>query len=399
MPDVYSELVKQACQAVSERRILEDTFRFVSVPSPTGDEAAFAGVLAGTLAGVGLDVGLDEEYPSSPSVVARLAGRGNGPTLQLDGHTDTVAVPHRECVIDLGARQVRGRGAADMKGGLAAICEALRVLRDVGIQPLGDVLVTAHGLHEAPIGDQRTLRSLLRRGIAGDAAVIAELGHDELATSSRGMSVFSIVIRREGSSVHEVELAQRTANPAWALRLLLDRLEERAAILDAESATGGPAHDSLFIGEVRAGDFYNRVPCDAEVVGTRRYRAPATLADIHGELNALCEGVAADSGLEVGFTLKEVGAAYALDPSEAVISAIRSGYRDAVGGDLPLASAQAVGNAADFAAFGVPAVYHGVNQRTAHSDDEYVDGSDLARAASVLAATIVHFCGAALDGL
>lgn len=393
MPDLLSDLACRAGEAVSEGRVMEDTYHFVSIPSPTGAEAEFASVYARRLADLGLETALDEEVEGSPSVVARLEGSGSGPTLQLDGHSDTVPVPHDECSIDSGRGVVRGRGAADMKGGLASICEAIRALRDAGIRPRGDVLVTAHGLHEAPLGDQRTLRSLLRRGIAGDAAVIAELDHDQLATASRGMSIFRFKVCRGGAPIHEVEMHTRSSNPIAAVRLILDGLEVRAAGLELREDDGvGP--ETLFVGEVHSGDFYNRVPVEADIVGTRRYRPPTATAEVREELEALCREVAARTGLEVELDLREVGSAYALERTEPVIEAVRRGYRDVVGSDLPLGAARAVGNAADFVACGVPAVYHGVNQETAHSDDEHVSGSDLARAAGVLAASVVHFCGA-----
>ncbi len=390
------ELACLAAEAVSRRRLLNETYRFISVPSPTGGEAAFAALFRDTLSELGLESFLDVEFADSPSVIGRLRGTGGGPTLQLDGHTDTVPVPHEPPSVDFERDLVRGRGAADMKGGLAAICEAIRALGVAGVRPRGDVLVTAHGLHEAPLGDQRTLRSLLARKVVGEAAIIAELGHANLATRSRGMSIYTISVRRDGPSMHEVEWTRRDAQPIEGVRLLLNALTARAEELTAE-----PAHfeerETLFVGEVRSGDFYNRVPTHAVIVGTRRYRAPLTKSDVMAEFEELCNNVAERTGLSLDVDLKEVGPAYALDPSEPVIAAVQASYRDVVGGELPLAPAQAVGNAADFAAFGVPAVYHGVNQRTAHSDDEHVSGAELERAARVIAGSIVHFCGADHD--
>lgn len=397
MPEPSAETVRLAAGAVSRRRVMEETYRFISVPSPTGSEAAFAGLFADTLSDLGLETTLDEEFEGSPSVIGRLRGSGGGPTLQLDGHTDTVPIVHGPPWIDFEKDVVSGRGSADMKGGLAAMCEALRALKEADVRPRGDVLVTAHGLHEAPMGDQRTIRSLLRRGVAGDAAVIAELGHKDLATASRGMCIYSIDVEREGASIHEVELRDPATHPINAVRRILNRLAARADELAAEKEDfAGP--ETLFVGQVRSGDFYNRVPIDAEIVGTRRYRAPRTKEDILSELEQLCRTVAAETGTSVGVRLHEVGRAYALNHSEPVIAAVQESYREVMGAELPLAAAQAVGNAADFAAFGVPAVYHGVNQVTAHSDDEYVYGADLARAACVLAGSVVHFCGAAAEG-
>ena len=66
--------------------------------------------------------------------------------------------------------------------------------------------------------------------------------------------------------------------------------------------------------------------------------------------------------------------------------------RYATGQELPVRGINVVGNAADLIGLGgIPAVYHGVNQTTAHSDDEYVVAADLVRAARVYAATAIGY--------
>jgi acetylornithine deacetylase/succinyl-diaminopimelate desuccinylase-like protein len=393
-PETKSDAIERVFALMDERRLLEETYRFISVPSPTGEEAAFARTYAAVLEELGLEVELDEEWPASPSVIGRWRGPEGGPVLQLDGHLDAIVVPHAPPALDLDARVVRGRGSADMKGGLAAIAHAVRALRQAELPLAGGLLVTAHGLHEAPGGDQRTIRSLLRKGVRGDAALVAELSHVDLPVAAKGMSIFTIVATREGGVMHEVELDRRERNPLYALTLLLGRLDELARRLAArvDPLVGA---DSLFVGEVHGGDFYNRVPLRAEVVGTRRYALPGSREQVGAELERLCGEVAERTGLQLRVELQEVGPPYALDAGEPVIAAVRRGFRLATGGELPLAGAGAVGNATDFVAAGVPAVYHGVNQATAHSDDEHVTGPDLLRAARVYAASVVEFCGLA----
>ncbi len=384
----------RAFRRIRPERLLEDTYRFVATPSPTGSEEAFATLYAAHLTSCGLEVSLDHEWPQSPSVVGWWRGAGGGPTLQLDGHTDAIPVPHPAPALDRRGGVVRGRGAADMKGGLAAIAEAVRALREAGVRLRGDVLVTAHGLHEAPLGDQRTLRSLLRRGVAGDAALVAELGHDHLPVAAKGMSIFRIEVSREGRVLHEVELERPETNPLAAVRQVLDRLDQRARDLRLVDRPLVGA-ESLFVGQVHGGDFYNRVPLTAEVVGTRRYAVPHSLATVRAELETLCREVASGCGLDLRVQLQEVGMPYELDRDEPIIGAVQRAYLRATGAALPVGGAGAVGNAADFVAHGVPAVYHGVNQATAHSDDEWVGVQDLVRAARVYAASMVEYCGGA----
>jgi acetylornithine deacetylase/succinyl-diaminopimelate desuccinylase-like protein len=392
--DALLAAIERAFTLLDERSLLEETYRFVSVPSPTGQEADFAHAYATVLEKIGLRVELDEEWPDSPSVIGRWPGAGAGPVLQFDGHLDAIVVPHAPPTLDADAGVVRGRGSADMKGGLAAIAHAARALIQAEVPLAGGLLVTAHGLHEAPGGDQRTIQSLLRKGVRGDAALVAELSHDDLPVTAKGMSIFRIKLARDGGVMHEVELDRPERNPLYGVRLLLNGLDAMASRLAARThpLTGA---ESLFVGEVRGGDFYNRVPIRAEVVGTRRYALPGSKELVAAELNELCAEVARQTGLSVHVELQEVGKPYALDTGEPVIAAVRRGFARATGGDLPLAGAGAVGNAVDFVAQGVPAVYHGVNQATAHSDDEHVSGADLLRAARVYAASAVEFCGLA----
>lgn len=399
--DCLTDAIERALTLLDERSLLEETYRFVSVPSPTGQEADFAHAYAAVLEKIGLQVELDEEWPDSPSVIGRWpgtgAGTGGGPVLQFDGHLDAIVVPHAPPVLDLEAGVVRGRGSADMKGGLAAIAHAVHALLEAEVPLAGGLLVTAHGLHEAPGGDQRTIQSVLRKGVRGDAALVAELSHDDLPIAAKGMSIFRIRLARDGGVMHEVELDRLERNPLYGVRLLLNGLDAMASRL-AERVHPLVGADSLFVGELRGGDFYNRVPIAAEVVGTRRYALPGSKELIAAELEELCAEVTRQTGLSLRVELQEVGKPYALDAGEPVIAAVRRGFWHATGGELPLAAAGAVGNAVDFVAQGVPAVYHGVNQATAHSDDEHVTGADLLRAARVYAASAVEFCGLAEGG-
>ena len=103
-------------------------------------------------------------YPEAPAVVIRLESGRPGPTLQFNGHLDTVHLPFVPPRVEDG-RLLTGSGASDMKGGVAAAVEAVRALRDAGGLVAGSVLLTAHDLHEAPWGDGRQLDQLIRDGL------------------------------------------------------------------------------------------------------------------------------------------------------------------------------------------------------------------------------------------
>src|SRR3954447_4962155 len=112
-------------------RLRDLTLELVEVPSPTGDTADVARLYVRRLEEIGLEVELlDDVFPATPTVVGRLRGARPGPTVVLNGHLDTVPVPHEPPRLD--RDRIYGRGSADMKGACAAAAEAARVLAGGG---------------------------------------------------------------------------------------------------------------------------------------------------------------------------------------------------------------------------------------------------------------------------
>jgi acetylornithine deacetylase len=118
------------------------------------------------------------DYSGRKNVVARFPGRGGGRSLLLGGHADVapfepdnwkVCRPYEPVVID---GRLYGRGAADMKGGLAAAFWALRILLELGFEPAGDILFESV-VDEEFAGGNGTLAGRLR-GHNADMAVIGE---------------------------------------------------------------------------------------------------------------------------------------------------------------------------------------------------------------------------------
>ncbi len=110
------QLVQLLCDLVAINSINPDL-----VPEAPG-EAEIAGFIAAWLQAAGLEVHLDEVTPGRPNVVGIARGTGGGKTLLLNGHIDTVGVsgmsePFSPRIAD---GRLYGRGAYDMKGGVAA---------------------------------------------------------------------------------------------------------------------------------------------------------------------------------------------------------------------------------------------------------------------------------------
>ena len=125
--------------------LLQELIRFDTV-NPPGDERVAQEHLAGMLEGAGLEVSLLGRTPQRPNLVARLRGTGDGPSLCLLSHVDTVlATPsewtHAPWSADIEDGILYGRGAQDMKQQTASeVCAAIRLAQE-GWRGSGDLLV------------------------------------------------------------------------------------------------------------------------------------------------------------------------------------------------------------------------------------------------------------------
>src|SRR5438477_5341347 len=141
------EIVARLLKAVNRRRLVDTATQLIAVPSRTGEAGAAADCLAQILAGDGFTVERPEGgHPAAPAVAVRFDSKRPGRTLQFNGHLDTVHLPFVPPRVE--GDQITGSGASDMKSGLAAAVEAVRVLRETDALPAGSILLTAHDLHE-----------------------------------------------------------------------------------------------------------------------------------------------------------------------------------------------------------------------------------------------------------
>jgi acetylornithine deacetylase/succinyl-diaminopimelate desuccinylase-like protein len=120
----------------------------VDTVNPPGNETGAAEVLRDYLEPFGVECELYARVPERANLVARIRGRGDGASLMLLSHTDTVLADPGEWSVDPWSGELRddcvwGRGALDMKGQVAASAVALASLAREGFRPGGDLLFAA----------------------------------------------------------------------------------------------------------------------------------------------------------------------------------------------------------------------------------------------------------------
>ena len=218
---------------------------------PARDEAALQGYLAGRLSAAGATVDVWEpdaeamagkplvppglSFEGRPQLIGRFPGRGGGRSLVFNGHIDVVsAEPRSEWTSEPFAGSVRdgrlyGRGACDMKGGIASMVFAVEALASNGVLLDGDLLV-ATNTDEESSGAGGT--ALVERGLRADAGVVTEPTGFQTWIACRGSDYGVITV--PGRPGH-AEVRQ----PDWRLGGAVNAIEKAAVVLDAISSLRG----------------------------------------------------------------------------------------------------------------------------------------------------------------
>ena len=168
-------------------------------------------------------------FDGRPQLAARYAGTGGGPSLLLNGHIDVVpSDPRERWTSDPNRAEIRdgnlyGRGACDMKGGVACMVYATEVLSRLGVRLAGDVIVnTVTDEESSGAGGLATAR----HGVRADAGVVPEPTAFEVWVACRGSLTPTITV--EGRPGH-AEMAQ----PHWQAGGAVNAIEKMSVVLDA----------------------------------------------------------------------------------------------------------------------------------------------------------------------
>lgn len=350
-----------------------------SLSSGARGEAEVARRIAGELEAIGLDVETIEVAPGRPNVVGVLDGRAPGRSLMFCGHSDTVGVSGMPQPFTPAIRDGRmyGRGAQDMKGGVAAMVGAVRRIVESGGLAQGRVVVAAvvDEEHES-IGAE----ALVARWGA-DAAVVTEPTGLDVAVAHKGFQWIALETR--GRAAH----GSRPRDGRDAI-LRMGRVLARLESLDRRLQQG-PSHPllgtaSLHASLIEGGHELSSYPARAALQYERR-TLPSEPSDI--------------ARVEADAILAELKQEDAEFEAEARLVFGRSAYEIDAGSQLPAMLAEAAStagcsariagmtfwtDAAILGAAGIPSVLFGPGGAGLHSIEEYVIVEDVCRCRDAL---------------
>jgi succinyl-diaminopimelate desuccinylase len=377
--------------AVHRKRLVDTVTKLVAIPSRTGEAGAAADRLTQILAEEGFAVERPAAgHPAAPAVLVRFASKRRGRTLQFNGHLDVVHLPYVPPGLE--EDRVTGSGSCDMKGGVAAAVEALRVLRDTNALEAGAVMLTAHDLHEAPWGFGQQLDRLIADGVVGDAVLIPEPLCDRLPVVGRGSATWKVSIRRPGPPIHEVMRPMHEPSVIAAGAELVGRLSSLNEQLSQRSDPAAGT-ESVFIGQMHSGEIFNQYPQECWLEGTRRWLPRTQRAAVEREFRSLLAETAQRTGTTIETQFRFIRDAYYLDQDDPLLEAFQQSYAAITGAPLPTGPKPFVDDGNSFWGLSkIPAITHGPRAGGQHTVNEWVSITDLERVALQYALTAVTYC-------
>lgn len=367
--------------------LASELVRFDTI-NPPGNEAACTARLEALLAGAGFTCQTVLLAEGRPNLVARMGGNEAKPPLAFTGHTDTVPLggrawsvpPHAGHIAD---GKLWGRGASDMKGGVAAFVTAVIEMAPRLRGTPGVVLYITAGEETGSEGAY----ALAARGMMGEAGalVVAEPTSNRPLCGHKGALWLEATTR--GVTAHG-SMPEKGVNAVYAAARAIAKLEGFDFNIARHPVMGGP---TLNVGTVRGGINVNSVP-DLATTGI-------DIRTIPGMAHAgVFEQLASYLGQEVELArLIDVPSVWT-DPSDPWMRAVFATYRKVTGEEPAVETAPYFTDASALtpALGGVPTVILGPGPAAlAHQTDEWCETARIEEAVAIYRRLIEGWCGLA----
>lgn len=324
-----------------------------------------------------------------PNLIARIGTPRGGRSLMFNGHLDVVGTDGMTHAPFAGEERdglLFGRGSADMKGGIAAMCAGAWRAAQLAIR--GEIIIAAVADEEY---DSTGTRALLRSGIRADAAVIAEPTGLAIMPAHRGFVWLEVTIAGHAAHGSRWEIGVDAIRHAGLLLAELDRLDaEELPMLTHPLLGRGSLHASFVEGGIGMSTYPDRCVLTLE---RRTIPGKSRASDFIDEVEAACERIrarrdtfAADIRLIVAQGPSDV------DVDAPIVRELRHSMEEhgEAGG---VEGMSAWTDAALLNEAGIPTVLFGPGDiALAHAAEEYIALDEIDRACDVFGSLAQRWC-------
>ena len=371
---------------------LRDLVRINSVnpildPSAPG-EREIAEFVGRAMAALGCEVHYHEPQPGRVSVVARMRGSTPGRSMMLNAHIDTVDVAGMGEPFsgDIRDGRLYGRGAFDMKGGLAAMMAAVKALADAGCPHGGEVLLAAVADEEyASLGTE----DLVTR-YRPDGAIVTEPTALDICLAHKGFAWIEVTTHGKAAHGSRFDLGIDANMRMGRVLADLDRLEQELRQRTPHPLVGPP---SLHAATLTGGSGLSTYAASCRLQIERRTIPGETREQVVEEIETILQRqMARDPSFEADLRVLLVREPFDVAPDAPIVRALADASSEVLGHTPAYVGQTPWMDAALLAAAGVETVVMGAAGAGAHAKEEWVDVASVNRLAACLAEAALRYC-------
>ncbi len=419
---MMSSVQKKVVEAVDKHRDSAIDFlrSLLKVPSVTGKEKEVQGIIVAKYNEIGLKVDMwdldpdqlakapeyvetGHSYRGRPNLVGLLKGMGGGRSLVLNGHVDVIPPEPREAWdIDPWGAEIRegkifGRGASDMKSGIATMVMAVENIIKAGVKLKGDVIIET--VIDEEYSSNGTLGCILR-GYKGDAGISCEASDLEIQPSATGSMWFEITVQGRSASMSRIWEAVSAVDKGYRIAQAVKEYQEIRLSEKTHPLYKDPrAALACFVGMFNAGTYPSSSP-DVCVIKGRIGLLPSEnpLRVQQNFIDYIRKVSDSDPWLkdhqpEVYFK------GYRGEPAEIPVehpinNTLKRCFKDVTGKEPVVKGHEGATDARVLIKYGIPTTIFGPGTITQmHATNEWVKVDNFVDAMKVLATAITDWCG------
>ena len=390
-------LKEKVLSLVNKEELIAFISRLISIQSHKmikGQEAQIGHFLAKALSKEGIKVQVQEVQNHRANILGVIEGEGNGQSLLLNGHLDTVPslnminpfTPHIQ------GNKLYGRGAADMKSGLGAMAYTLVVLRRAGIKLQGSLLFAGVvGEESGGIGTA----ILAHNGPKTNMAIVGEPTNLDIVSAHKGIEWLEIKVK--GKAAHG-SVPQLGINAIEGASKVVQAIQERLIPKLRERQHELLSPPTINIGMIRGGEQPNIVPAECRIQIDRRWLPNESLESVIGEFQGILEELT-ESDPQFSATLRRMEETSVVPHhplytpvTHPLVKTVKDVLQE-LGVDTSVHGANYWTDAASLSQAGTPTIVFGPgNIAQAHSDEEFVDIDSVLTATKAYILTALRIC-------